>query len=1058
MARAESLKRSLRATLLLAALTAVLAAPVERAHAVPYGIFNRAGDVWKVAETAHFRFYFTAQTQHSARRLLAIAEDTFARLNAFYGYRPPGKIGVTIVGFTAYSNGFADYSRNRITIFTTPLDFHSRSRVPWIEGVFTHELAHVLSLNTAASWFSRVPLVLGTGLSRSDTAQGLLHLPVYAGNWPHWFTEGVAQFDTAQLGRDGFDENRGAYQRALWEDRLLFPLSKIAFFGGEQWYNSGLSFLLFLEHEYGPGTVHRLFAAAGQQYDPVFETLFPRTLHRSLGDLEREFRADVAARYEAHRSEAAYGLYDGKPIAIEGQDEAYRDLTPAQREDLRDSYRALPLRYLDGKLFFIQGEGISYGEYSAETNSIEHVEALSAGTSVARNSDDSYFVLRPDGTSTSVLPYVYRPEFESQSLWLVDKDGDERLLERESRLSDMDVCAARSEMAAVYNDGDGSLRLALYALDKLGTADVALRGPARFPLPARELDEVRNPRYSADCRTLYFSRRIGRDHDLFALDLASGRVDTIAATDAFELYPEPSPRGLYYVSSAGGTMNVYLKPADGGPAQLITQALTGHHHPIATPHALVFARLYGTGFQLHAQRYDWTPPASALAGIALGPQKSEPPAPVLASASVIEQARGYHPLSPDDLMAPSIVPLLDLEYDVGDNGSPLALQGGLELYLEDQLSQHGLLLRGYAGNRNSFVLDYRNQMLPVTLRARAGITDSRSLYVYDPAGPQRFEHVSNYRWGFLWGGVSLPLSLFHTLTASAETTRDVGSTTGARTRPYDFADPRYGRELYGLRYDFSGIDRIDPTFRERDINKRGYRELGVGAYYGVEHVHPSLPQFDPSLKPGATPYFRAEADYVEYLALPSLAHGFFDHSLQLNLQLGYLSREVAFLPFMGGGQLYSLSAPEYNTSVGFVGYPFYSVRGETLINLGVSYRGPIARRLDWDLGALYVEDLYFQVFTSWGNIWSFDRDGKRQVPFRDRAANGRYVLGDVGVDLRIGNFFQEIETNVGATLRAVYRIVPFRDCPDHDPNADPHCLDIAGERGFMFYAIIGGGF
>jgi hypothetical protein len=348
-------------------------------------------------------------------------------------------------------------------------------------------------------------------------------------------------------------------------------------------------------------------------------------------------------------------------------------------------------------------------------------------------------------------------------------------------------------------------------------------------------------------------------------------------------------------------------------------------------------------------------------------------------------------------------------------------------------------------------------MLPVTLRARTGITDSRSLYVYAP-GPDRFEHVTNYRWGFLWGGVSLPLSLFHTLTASAETTRDLGTTTGARERPYDFAHPRYGRELFGLRYDFSGIDRSDPTFRERDINKRGYRELGIGGYYGIDHVHPSLPQFDPRLHPGATPYFRAEADYVEYLALPALAHGFYDHSLQLNLQLGYLSREIAFLPFLGGGQLYSLSAPEYNTSVGFVGYPFYSVRGETLLNLGVTYRGPIARRLDWDLGALFIEDIYFQVFTSWGNIWSFDRDGKRQLPFRDRAANGRRVLGDVGIDLRIGNFFQEIETNVGTTLRLVYRIVPFARCPDNDPNADPHCLDIAGERGLMFYAIVGGGF
>jgi hypothetical protein len=96
------------------------------------------------------------------------------------------------------------------------------------------------------------------------------------------------------------------------------------------------------------------------------------------------------------------------------------------------------------------------------------------------------------------------------------------------------------------------------------------------------------------------------------------------------------------------------------------------------------------------------------------------------------------------------------------------------------------------------------------------------------------------------------------------------------------------------------------------------------------------------------------------------------------------------------------------------------------------------------------------VFTSWGNIWSFDRDGGRQVPFADEAANGRRLLGDVGFDIRIGNFFQEIETNVGTTLRAVYRVVPFSSCPDRNPQDD--CLEITGERGLLLYLMIGAGF
>jgi len=1056
--RARPRSLCLLALTALAVSWALLVGAPPRALAAPYGVKNRPSDDWKVVETTHFRIYYTVDTQHTAARVVELIEDTYERLNVFYGYTPPDKIGITIVGYTTYSNGFADFSRNRITIFATPIDSHSRSRVPWLEGVLTHELSHVLSLNTASTFYARVPLVLGTGLLRTERGQAMARLPLYAHNYPHWFAEGVAQFDTYKLGRDSFDENRRALQRAAVEDRLLMPLDKLSFFGGEQWYNTGLAFLLFLEDKFGPGTVHRLFHASGDAYDYVFDWLFPRTLGHSLDELEAEFRSDVEKRYREHREHADQGLYDGEPLQLEGQDVPYRDLTPAQREYQREAYAAMPLRFLDGKLFYRQSEVISYGTLAAAEHAVKDVKVLSEGVAVAPNGGAGYLVLRANDQSSSLLPYIYNPKLESYSLVWVganEEGADERVLADESRLSDLDVCVKRSELAAVYNDGDGSVTLALYALEHAGTDQVSLAksGP-RFPLPARPFDDVRGPRYSADCKTLYFSRRIGQDHDVLALDLASGAITTVAGEAAFELYPEPAPEGVYYVSARDGAMNVMLAPAQGGPHVVITEALTAHHHPVATPSGLVFGRLYATGYQMHFQDRRWR--AGQTVTLATDDKTSELAAPPAPSPHVLAHQRDYAPLSTRDLLAPTIVPLLDFEYDANANAdTPFAAQAGFELYVEDQLAQHGLLFRGLAGNHNSAVLDYQNRMTELTLRARLGLSTSRDLYIYD-GGADSFEHVTSYTWGFAYGAASLPLSPFHTVTVSAETTRDIGATTGARERPFTFADPRYGRELYGLHWDYTGIDRSDPTFRERDINKRGYRQLSLSAYYGVEHVHPLLPQYDPSLRAGATPYFRAELSHAEYIALPALMNGFYDHSLELGITLGYIDRDIAFLPFMGGGQLYAQSSPEYNTSVGFVGYPFYSIRGETLVGATVTYRGPIARRMGFDLGPLYLEDLYFQVFTSWGNIWGFDANGKRQVPFVDAAPNGRRVLGDVGFDLRLGNFFQEVEANVGTTLRVVYRVVPFASCPDRQPQDD--CLDVTGSRGFMFYAMMGGGF
>lgn len=1047
-------RRALSLSVLLACAALAALAP-GLALAAPYGVKNRPEDDWKVVETTHFRVYFTDDTRRTAARVVEIIEDTYARLNAFYHYQPPGKIGITVVGYTTYSNGFADFSRNKITIFTTPMDSRSRSRVPWLEGVLTHELSHILSLNAGSALYSRMPLVLGTGVVRTNDGQAMARLPLYAHNYPHWLAEGVAQFDTWLLGRDGYDENRRALQRAAFEDRLLYPLEKLAFFGGEQWYNTGFSFLQFLEEKFGEGTVHRLLRAAGERYDYVFDWLLPRVLGRSQSELEAEFRAAVEQRYREHRARAAHGLYDGKPVLLEGQDRPYLELTPSQRDYQREGYAALPLRYLDGKLFYRQSDAINVGTFSPEKRAVTDVEPLAEGVAVAGNGGHGYLVLRPDDTRSSLIPYVYHPKLESLTLLWTNEDGDERVLADESRLSDLDTCLARSELAAVYDDGDGSVRLALFRLEHAGTPEVALaHGGPRFPLPTRDFDEIRSPRYSPDCRTLYFSRRTGQDHDLLALDLESGAVRAISAETAFELYPAPTSDGVYYVSARDGAMNVMFAPSAGGPHVVVTKAVTSHHQPVVTPTGLVFGRLYGTGFQLHYQDVGWR------AGELVEP---EPTAKAFAAGGTSDayQARlagadDYAPLSARDLMAPTLVPMLDLELDATNSPyTPLSAQAGLELYVEDQLSQHALLLRGLLGNRNSGVVDYSNRMTELTLRARFGLTTSRDLYTY--AGEDaRYQHVTSYTWGFAYAGATWPLSAFHYLTASAETTRDLSATVSARPREYSFEEPRYGRELYGLRYEYLGIDRSDPTFRERDINKRGYRTLTLGAFYGVDHVHASIAQYDQSLREGQSGYFRADLNHAEYIALPPLMNGFYDHSLELGLSLGYISRDIAFLPFMGGGQLYALSSPEYNTSVGFVGYPFYSVRGETLANLAVTYRGPIARRLGLDWGPLYLEDIYFQVFTSWGNIWSFDRDGSRQIPFVDRAANGRRVLGDVGFDLRLGNFFQEAETNVGTTLRVVYRVVPFGSCPDRDPQDD--CLEITGSRGLLFYAMVGAGF
>ncbi len=1041
--------RSSLARLLATLLCVVSLLLPERAGAAPHGYFNRPEDVWSVTETRYFRIYFTADTPHTAARLAAIADSTFERLNAFYHYALPDKIGVSVVGYTGYSNGFAEYGRRRITIYATPANFHSRSRVDWLEGVFTHELSHVLSLNAGTSLSSHAPVLLGTGVARADSAQGLLQVPIYTENFPRWFSEGVAQFDTSLLGRDAFDENRAAYERAGVEDGLYYELNRLSFYGEERWYNTGFAFLLYLEQRFGPGTVHRLFAGAGRDYHYVFETLFEDVLGVPLAELERDFRALVQRRFQEHLRRVHGGAHDGTPLLGEDETVAYRARAPAERDYLEDRYARRPMRYLDGQLFYRQGDEIRRARISPDARRLTSDAGLFPGIALARHTRGRYFVLRQDGHAPSLLPSIYRPEFESASLYSVNEAGEEELLLKESRLTDLDVCPARSELAGVYNDGDGSLVLALIPIGDFSSARPRIRlDSARFPLRPQAFDEVRTPRYDPECKRLFFSRRIGDDHDVHYLDLETGRVHAFAAEEAFELYPEPLAEGAYFVSARDGSMSVYFKRYDSPVVTRITEAVTAHHYPVATPRGLAVSRLTGTAFQAFLV-------ASPRAVGAPVPRLSaKPNATLRPRPKALARTRPYRPFSPADLTAPTVVPVLDFTYTVEPDAA-FEASGGLDVYFEDQLRTHALWVRAILGGATSVLADYSNSMTELRLRGRVGYTQGRALYTFDRNDGQSFDHLLDYRWGYLYGSASTALNLFFTATLDAETLRDIGTTFGSRARSFDFTNPRYGRDRVGASLSYSGIDRSNPTFRERLINRRGYRDVDLGVSYAVEEVDAALGGAGEGERAS---YVRAELTEIERIALPPLLDGFFDHTLELSLKLGYISRDIRFLPFSGGGQLVAQTTPELNASVGFAGYRPYSVYGETLASLGVSYRFPLLRGLGWDVGPLFLDDVYAQLFTSWGNIWGYDRDGSRQWPILDAAPNGRHVLGDFGVDLRLLTFFQGQETNVGTTFRAVYRAIPFASCPDPASAADPECLRINGKVGPMFYVMLGAGF
>ena len=86
------------------------------------------------------------------------------------------------------------------------------------------------------------------------------------------------------------------------------------------------------------------------------------------------------------------------------------------------------------------------------------------------------------------------------------------------------------------------------------------------------------------------------------------------------------------------------------------------------------------------------------------------------------------------------------------------------------------------------------------------------------------------------------------------------------------------------------------------------------------------------------------------------------HALGLQFKGGYIDKPVdSFFNNFAGGIF------------GLRGYPFYSIEGRHKLIGSMSYRFPIHRNLDYKLGHLHFDKLYFGLFYDYGNAFNGDK-------------------------------------------------------------------------------------
>jgi hypothetical protein len=247
--------------------------------------------------TEHFVIYFHQGEDELARRLAAIAEETWHALQKPFGIRLPTRTHVVLVDQTELANGWATplpYDTIMVTAAWPASSEFIGNTDDWLRLVFTHEFTHIVHLDRSESWARVVRRIFG----RAGVAFPNLFLP-------QWQIEGLATYQESALTGEG-RLHAGDFASIVDEAaraRTLEPLDRVN--GGlTEWpdgdgaYAYGAGFHQYLADRFGVESLAKLAEATARRVPYTSSGVFRRIFGHSLGELWRDHAASLTETAE----------------------------------------------------------------------------------------------------------------------------------------------------------------------------------------------------------------------------------------------------------------------------------------------------------------------------------------------------------------------------------------------------------------------------------------------------------------------------------------------------------------------------------------------------------------------------------------------------------------------------------------------------------------------------------------------------------------------------------------------------------------------------------------
>ncbi len=566
---------------------------------------------WYTLETPHFDLHYYPAEREFAEHAAHVAERAYRLVTRYLNWQPSGRVSITLNDQTDYADGFASsLPFNYIYAYGAPPDSLDELSDfdDYVGLLITHELTHVIHLDTILSWCPRL----------IDTVFGKIYAPNLS--QPTWFIEGLAvlmesRHTTAGRLRSSF---YNMHLRVPFLEGRVFGLDAVsnrplAFPQGTVPYLYGSSVLKYMEDRYGPEKLREISHRYG---DECIAGGLNRVTARAVGRGYAEIAGDGV--WEDWRRSMSHRY------ALEAEEAVRRGLTAARR---LTTDAPGPRGEGPGARFFRDGTLLYHRANNDESPAYIRIDPATGERKLVVDMQGSGpGAPTPDGRGVvfqqvNFLPLAWRisgsPQVAWNDLFYLDLETrDVRPLTRGYRTHEPDVSPDGREIVCAVG-ATGARQLAIVPIEG---------GVPRVLSPATP-GLVYTPVFSPDAKFIAYSRwKPGGFRDIHLYDVAAGTDKPLAVDRAMDIDPRFTPDGRYllFASDRTGIYDIYAYELATGRLHQVTNLVSGAFQPAVSPDGsrLVYTGFSSDGFDLYEMPFN---PAAFLPAQPFGNSRLDTP-------------------------------------------------------------------------------------------------------------------------------------------------------------------------------------------------------------------------------------------------------------------------------------------------------------------------------------------------------------------------------------------------------------------------------------------------